>query len=135
MNANPATHWASIRHLLKHANAEDTKGNEIYTVYVMDAENQTPVGKPLVGMTSDLEWAGNETLVYITMDEILRPDEVWLHKLGSDQSSDICLYHEKDDMFSLDLQASESKQYLFVGLESKNKRFIFIWTSLNQKVG
>ena len=107
------------------AYAEDTKGDEIYTVYIIDAETRTPVGKPLVRVTSDLEWAGNEALLYITMDEVLRPDKVWLHKLGTDQSSDSCLYHEKDDMFSLGLQASESKQFLFVESGSKNTGFIF----------
>ncbi|XP_031252490.1 uncharacterized protein LOC116110404 [Pistacia vera] len=50
---------------------------------------------------------------------------VWLHKLGADQSSDTCLYHEKDDMYSLALEASESKKYLFVGSESKITRFVF----------
>ncbi|RVX16131.1 hypothetical protein CK203_014540 [Vitis vinifera] len=58
------------------AYAEDTKGDEIYTVYIIDAETRTPVGKPLVRITSDLEWAGNEALLYITMDEVLRPDKV-----------------------------------------------------------
>lgn len=107
------------------AYAEDTKGDEIYTVYVIDAKTQTPVGKPLRNVTSYLEWAGDDSLVYITMDEILRPEKAWLHKLESDQSSDRCLYHEKDDMFSIDLEASESKKYLFVGSESKNTRFMF----------
>lgn len=50
---------------------------------------------------------------------------MWLHRLTSDQSSGRCLYHEEDEMFSLDLYASESKQYLFVASESKNTRFIF----------
>lgn len=58
------------------AYAEDTKGDEIYTVYVIDAESCAPIGKPLVGVTSDIEWAGNDALVYLTRDEILRPDKV-----------------------------------------------------------
>ncbi|KAG0456901.1 hypothetical protein HPP92_022058 [Vanilla planifolia] len=116
------------------AYAEDTKGNEIYSIYVIDADKGTTIGKPLEGVTSYIEWAGDDTLVYITMDEILRPDKVWSHKLLSEQSSDQCLYHEKDDMFSLDLQASESKQYLFVGSESKNTRFIFYLDSTCQDV-
>ncbi|GAU12187.1 hypothetical protein TSUD_01540 [Trifolium subterraneum] len=58
------------------AYAEDTKGDEIYTVYVMDVETQAPVGEPIVGVTSYLQWAGDNTLVYITMDSILRPDKV-----------------------------------------------------------
>ncbi|XP_010541883.1 PREDICTED: uncharacterized protein LOC104815249 [Tarenaya hassleriana] len=107
------------------AYAEDAKGDEIYTVYVIDSETQEALGQPLKGVTCYLEWAGNDALVYITMDNILRPDKVWLHKLGTDQSSDLCLYHEKDDMFSLDLQASESEKYLFVASESKTTRFSF----------
>ncbi|XP_061362749.1 uncharacterized protein LOC133306444 [Gastrolobium bilobum] len=107
------------------AYAEDTKGDEIYTVYVVDAETQAPIGQPLVGVTSYLEWAGDDALVYITMDEILRPDKAWFHVLGTEQSKDTCLYIEKDDTFSLDLQASESKKYLFVASESKNTRFNF----------
>ncbi|XP_062229938.1 uncharacterized protein LOC133927464 isoform X2 [Phragmites australis] len=107
------------------AYAEDTKGDEIYTVHVMDAGSGESVGQPLKGITSSIEWAGDDHLVYITMDNILRPDKVWLHKLGSDQSSDTCLYLEKDDTFSLGLQASESKQYLFVESGSKNTSFIY----------
>ncbi|ESQ30443.1 hypothetical protein EUTSA_v10011253mg [Eutrema salsugineum] len=107
------------------AYAEDTKGDEIYAVNVIDSEALKPVGQSLKGVTCDLEWAGNDALVYITMDEILRPDKVWLHKLGTEQCSDVCLYHEKDDMFSLDLHASESHKYLFIGSESKTTRFVF----------
>ncbi|XP_008221098.1 PREDICTED: protease 2-like [Prunus mume] len=107
------------------AYTEDTKGNEIYTIHVIDAETGAPVGLPLVNATSYLAWAGDEALVYITMDETLRPDKAWLHKLETEQSCDSCLYHEKDDMFSLDLQASESKKFLFVGSKSKITRFSF----------
>lgn len=68
------------------AYAEDTKGDEIYTVYIIDAETGAPVGKPLVNMTSDIEWAGNDALVYITMDEILRPDKVIFYPMS-------CIFH------------------------------------------
>lgn len=50
---------------------------------------------------------------------------MWLHKLEADQSNDICLYHEKDDIYSLGLQASESKKFLFITSESKITRFVF----------
>ncbi|KAJ9190630.1 hypothetical protein P3X46_001812 [Hevea brasiliensis] len=106
------------------AYSEDTKGDEIYTVYVIDVETQAPVGKPLTGATSSLEWAGNDFLVYGTMDDIHRADKVWLHKLGTDQSSDSCLYHEKDDKFCVELQASESEKYLFIISDSRNTRFV-----------
>ncbi|KAE8660951.1 Prolyl oligopeptidase family protein isoform 2 [Hibiscus syriacus] len=109
------------------AYAEDTKGDEIYTIYVIDAETRAQIGKPLVGTTSDVQWAGNDALVYITMDEIHRSDKLgaWLHKLGSDQCNDSMLYHEKDDMFSLGLQASESENFLFISSGSAVTSFVF----------
>ncbi|RZB89644.1 Protease 2 isoform B [Glycine soja] len=60
--------------------------------------------------------------------EDTKGDEIytaWFHVLGTEQSKDTCLYVEKDDMFSLDLEAFESKKYLFVASESKNTRFNF----------
>lgn len=115
------------------AYAEDTKGDEIYTVYVINIETGDYIGKPLVGVTSYLEWAGDRALVFITMDETLRPDKVFLHKLGTDQSDDLCLYHETDDIFSLDLEISESKRYLFIGSESKTTRSIFYLDILKEE--
>ncbi|THF94758.1 hypothetical protein TEA_001417 [Camellia sinensis var. sinensis] len=57
------------------AYAEDTKGDEIYHVYVIDAETGTCLGKPLVGVTSNIEWAGDDALLYVTMDATLRPEK------------------------------------------------------------
>ncbi|XAR65534.1 Oligopeptidase B [Bertholletia excelsa] len=107
------------------AYAEDTKGDEIYTVYVMDADTRTPVEKPIVGVTSNLEWAGDEALLYVTMNAALRPDKVWLHKLGTEQANDLCLYHEKDELFEVAIETSESKRFLFVTPASKTTRFVF----------
>ncbi|EEF49642.1 protease 2 [Ricinus communis] len=106
------------------AYAQDTKGDEIYTVHVIDADTKSPVAQPLTAVTSSLAWAGNDFLVYTTMDDIHRADKVWLHKLGTDQSSDSCLYHEKDEKFSLSIQPSESEQYLFVVSDSKLTSFV-----------
>lgn len=60
------------------AYAEDTKGDEIFTVHIIDAETGAPVGNPLVGVTYGLEWAGDEALIYITMDNTFRSDKVWI---------------------------------------------------------
>ena len=62
------------------AYAEDTKGDEIHTIYVIDAHTGALVDKPLVGVTASLEWATNcdGAFVYITMDQTLRPHKVLL---------------------------------------------------------
>ncbi|KAK8923403.1 hypothetical protein KSP39_PZI019828 [Platanthera zijinensis] len=79
------------------AYTEDTKGDGIFTVYVIDADKGTAIGNPLKGVTSYIQWAGDDALVYITRDESHRPDKVWSHKLLSDQSSDLCLYHNPSE--------------------------------------
>ncbi|KAM0864045.1 hypothetical protein ACQ4PT_044198 [Festuca glaucescens] len=58
------------------AYGEDTNGDETYTLYVIDVESGKYVGQPLKGVTSDIEWAGDDYLVYITMDSLHRPDKV-----------------------------------------------------------
>lgn len=60
------------------AYAEDTKGDEIYKLHVIDAESRAAIETPLVNVTSDVRWAGDEALLYITMDETLRPDKVMI---------------------------------------------------------
>lgn len=40
------------------AYAEDTKGDEIYTIYVIDARTGALVDKPLVGVTASRSWMG-----------------------------------------------------------------------------
>uniref|UniRef100_A0A803LS22 Prolyl endopeptidase n=1 Tax=Chenopodium quinoa TaxID=63459 RepID=A0A803LS22_CHEQI len=107
------------------AYAQDTKGDEIYTIHIIDAQSLQPVEKPLVGVTCNVEWAGNGALLYTTLDQILRPDKVWLHNLGTEQSSDSCLYHEEDEKFGLDLYISESEKFLFVASGSKTTMFVF----------
>lgn len=70
-----------------------------------------------------MEWADNETLVYITMDDIHRPFKVWQHHLCSDQYNDTCLYHEKDEELSLNLHKYERKEYHFVESGSQTMQF------------
>jgi oligopeptidase B len=54
---------------------EDTKGHEIYVLHVIDSESGKPVEQPMTGITSDVEWASDEYIVYVTMDEVLRPNK------------------------------------------------------------
>ncbi|KAJ6846097.1 uncharacterized protein M6B38_278640 [Iris pallida] len=118
------------------AYTEDARGNGAFTLYVIDAENGTTIEKPLVGELSySLEWVGNDALVYITRDDTSRADKVWMHKLFSDQSTDLCIYHEDDDMFSLDIYISESKKYIFVKSESPNTNSIFYLDILKPEAG
>jgi len=77
-----------------------------------------------MGIVDSLEWVDSDTLVYITMEDIHRPFKVWRQHLGSDQSDDTCLYHEKDEEFHLELHQSESKEYHFFVSGNKTTQFV-----------
>lgn len=58
------------------AYGEDTKGNEVYTVYVVDIDTGKHIGEPLKGVNDNVGWIDNETLIYVTQDDIYRPFKV-----------------------------------------------------------
>lgn len=57
--------------------------------------------------------------------------QVWRHNLQSDQSSDTCIYHEKDVEHWLDLGSSESDKYLLVTSASKITQFVLFLDKKN----
>jgi oligopeptidase B len=98
----------------------DTTGSEIYNIWVKDLHSGELLEDRIAGAYDDLEWANdNKTIFYSTLDEALRPHQLYSHSLGTDQSEDALRYHERDEMFYLELSKTRSKAYVFIDLESK----------------
>lgn len=98
----------------------DTTGAEVYVIYVKDLQSGKLLEDRISNAYDDLEWANdNETIFYSTLDEALRPYQLYRHSLGTDQSEDILLYQEQDEMFYLELSKTRSRVYIFIDLESK----------------
>ncbi|BBN08503.1 oligopeptidase B [Marchantia polymorpha subsp. ruderalis] len=110
---------------------EDFTGNEIFTLRVVDIETGLDVGTKITGATDQVEWGDDNTLYYLIQDETQRPYKVWRHNLQSDQSSDTCIYHEKDVEHWLDLGSSESDKYLLVTSASKITQFVLFLDKKN----
>lgn len=56
---------------------EDFTGDEVYTLRVIDIGTGKSVGKLISGVTERIEWAkDNETIFYVTQDEVHRPYKV-----------------------------------------------------------
>ena len=45
----------------------------------------------------------------------MRSDKIYKHKLGSDASNDVLVFHEKDDTFNTSIYKEKSKKYLVIG--------------------
>ena len=63
--------------------------------------------------------ADSSTVFYLTLDAMQRPDRLWRHVLGTPQSSDTCLFHEKDDRFWTSIRRSRSGDFVFFRTTSK----------------
>ncbi|KAG0605070.1 hypothetical protein M758_9G029100 [Ceratodon purpureus] len=114
---------------------EDFTGDEIYTIRVIDIATGQLVAKKITNVTSQIEWLkDNETLIYVTQDEVHRPYKVWRHKLNNEQSDDTLLYHEENEEHYLDLHKSESDEYVFVISGTKVTQFV-LYLSCNEPEG
>jgi oligopeptidase B len=62
-----------------------------------------------------LAWgADSETLYYVTLDEALRSDKLYRHRLGDDPAQDALIYHEADNTFYLFVFQSRSLEYITI---------------------
>jgi oligopeptidase B len=60
-------------------------------------------------------WAAdNKTVFYPAIDESLRLYKIFRHTLGTPARSDVEIYHEKDETFSVAVNLSRSRKYIFI---------------------
>ncbi|TPX32936.1 hypothetical protein SeMB42_g07560 [Synchytrium endobioticum] len=98
------------------AYALDTSGDEVHTVHFKRmTDGHIHESDKLTNSSGDIEWANdNKTLYYTTLDSIHRAYAVYKHVLGTPQSSDVKLYEETDEKFSVSLRKSQSDRFLFI---------------------
>ena len=98
------------------AYAEDTLSRRIYTIKFLNLETGEYFTDVLTNTTGSAVWANdNQTIFYTSKDDALRSYKIFRHKLGTDQSDDELIWHEKDETFSTFIYKSKSKKYLIAG--------------------
>ncbi len=99
------------------AYSEDTLSRRIYTLRFKDINTGKLYPESIQNTDGYGVWGNdNETVFYLTKDaQTLRPDKIWRHKLGTDQSQDVMIWHEADDTFYPFIFKSKSKKYLIQG--------------------
>ncbi len=93
----------------------DTQSRRIYTIRIVNLENQETISELTVSAGQDLEWSSDSNfLYYTTKDSTLRECCVWRHRLNSEFSNDVKIYEEIDDAFYVGLNISKSSKYLLI---------------------
>ncbi|NHM05556.1 S9 family peptidase [Flavobacterium sp. TWA-26] len=91
-----------------------------YTIQIKNLETGEILPVKLENTTGGSTWAGdNKTLFYTRKDaQTLRSDKIYKHTLGAEASTDVMVFHEKDDTFSTFVYKEKSKKYLVIGSSS-----------------
>jgi len=93
----------------------DDNGSERFTVRIVNLETGEILPDEIPGVLSALVWvAGDTGLIYSLANENWRTDNVRLHWLGQETSSDIELYHEDDEGFRVGSSLSANEKWVIV---------------------
>src|SRR5260370_983716 len=96
------------------AYSTDNTGFRIYTLHVKDLRN-AELGPEAIPRDDSVAWSRDgKTLFYVTEDDAKRPYRLYRHDLRQPSATDPLLYEEKDEMFTVEVDRSRSKQYPFL---------------------
>lgn len=94
---------------------EDTVSRRIYTIRFKNLETGEYLADKIENTTGTAVWANdNQTIFYTRKDAALRPYKIFKHKLGTDSSEDVEIYHEEDETFRTGIYKTKSKKYLVI---------------------
>ena len=106
----------------------DLDGSEKATIKFRDLNTGADLEDQLEGTT----WGGsawstdNSHFFYVTPDDAMRPWRVWRHKLGTQQSSDVCVFEEPDERFYVGLGLTRSEKLIVIEAGSKTSSEVLL---------
>ena len=108
------------------AYAEDTVSRRIYTIRIQSIKSGAVLDDRIEGAAPSIAWSGDGQYVfYIKKNpETLLEQAVFRHRLGTDQSQDELVYQEVDNTFSLWLEESRSRHFVFIHASSTDSNEI-----------
>jgi oligopeptidase B len=95
----------------------DTTGFQEFTLYIKNLQTGELLSEKIPHVDSAAWAADNRTLFYVTEDNAKRAYRLWRHELGA--KKDALVYEEKDALFSLGVDRSRSKAFVFAKSGSK----------------
>jgi oligopeptidase B len=100
-------------HLL--AWATDTSGAELYELRVTDLRTNTLLDDVLTDISPGVVWsADNSSFLYLTLDELMRPNQLWRHVLGTSQADDELVFEETDERFYMGASLSSTDSWVIL---------------------
>jgi len=99
--------------------SEDNVGRRIYSLNFKNLKTGEILSDKIENTTGKAVWANdNEHVFYIRKDDSLRAYKVFRHKLGTDPSEDVLIFHEEDETFDVNVFKTKSLEYIFLASSS-----------------
>jgi len=98
------------------AYSEDTVSRRQYTIRFKDLVTGKNLTDVINKTTGSITWGNdNKTIFYSKQDASLRSYKIFRHTLGTPESADKMIWHEKDETFNTFIYKTKSKKYLVIG--------------------
>jgi len=99
--------------------SSDNVGRRIYTLNFKNLKTGETLPDTIENTTGKAVWANdNEHVFYVIKDESLRAYKVFRHRLGTNTSEDVLVFHEKDETFDVNVFKTKSLEYIFIASSS-----------------
>lgn len=103
----------------------DNDGNETYTIYIMNLQTNEFITEEINNTYGNIEWTNDSKYIYYSvLNNSLRPFKIYKHKINSSLNSDLLIYHERDNAYSVNISKTDSKAYILINSESINSNEI-----------
>jgi oligopeptidase B len=98
----------------------DTVSRRKYTLHIKDLGSGKELGEAIPNTTGYAAWANdNKTLFYTQKNDVtLRPEKIFIHKLGDAHENDQLVYFEEDEEFTTSAFQSKSRELIMIGCYS-----------------
>jgi oligopeptidase B len=99
----------------KLAYAIDDNGSERFTIHVKDLATGELLPDTIPGMLSDIVWTADDSaFLYGLANKEWRTDNARLHRLGTDPSTDVELFHEDDEGYRVAVAETSDRQWIVI---------------------
>ena len=107
---------------------EDLNGRREYTLRIKNLKNNSLLEDEIVKASPSAIWSNDsEYIIYAKKDEeTLIQNQIFLHKLGTNQDEDKLIYKESDNEFNIWLSESRTKKYIYVYIEKTNSSEVWL---------
>ena len=112
---------------------EDLNGRREYTLRIKNLKNNSLLEDEIVKASPSAIWSNDsEYIIYAKKDEeTLIQNQIYLHKLGTNQDEDKLIYKESDNEFNIWLSESRTKKYIYVYIEKTNSSEVWLMDKSN----